>query len=314
MDQKQQTSQRQPTPQQSAAADMASVRDGARTNLAARLGELAAGPGGEAPDAREAAAALEGAIYDRSVRAMREAPRRAHVLTYAGILHATTAALAAPCGPYPDDVVGPALLAGRLPPAAAVAAGETPAQPSPRDETLRMLVAVLIGADPRYAAAREAALEAARAIEVSCYNAAVRASMASEEPPRRQWDSPAFVDLYSTRCGAVARLLDPASASCRAYGPTLVRRLLAGELAPGDLGAMSEKELCPQAHAAEREENARRSRQAVRQKESVLFRCPHCGERRSAYEQVQVRGSDEAPDYFCTCLNPLCKRRFKGVS
>jgi DNA-directed RNA polymerase subunit M/transcription elongation factor TFIIS len=55
-----------------------------------------------------------------------------------------------------------------------------------------------------------------------------------------------------------------------------------------------------------------RAEQKVAEKESNLFRCPHCGMRRCTYLEVQRRSLDEAPDYLCRCLNPQCGRRFTG--
>ena len=148
----------------------------------------------------------------------------------------------------------------------------------------RLFVRTLLHAAPEFAENRALTLETAREIEISCYNAAVRTSISSEEPPRRQWDSPLFVDVYSTRCGTIAVFLDPGSAPCRAYGATLARRLLAAApvdglppIRPDEVGNLSEKELCPRATEAERAEIKKRSEQKVVVKESNLFRCPHCG-------------------------------------
>ena len=69
-------------------------------------------------------------------------------------------------------------------------------------------------------------------------------------------------------------------------------------------------ELCPQATAVERAEIQKRAVQKVEEKVSELFRCPHCGARRSTYREVQRRGLDEPPDYLCFCQ--ACKRRFNG--
>jgi DNA-directed RNA polymerase subunit M/transcription elongation factor TFIIS len=227
-------------------------------------------------------------------------------------------------GPFPDDVLALMYFSRRL------TANELierclapPEELEPRETIRRLFVKTLMQASPILAHDRNRALELARAIEVSCFNASVRASKESEEPPRRQWDSPAFVDIYSTRCGTIAMLLNPSSSSCRAYGgDNLVQRLLGAEgvpplgaegvppLSPEALGSLSEKELCPEATVQERAEIAKRSEQKVVEKESNLFRCTHCGERRCTYVEVQRRSLDEAPDYMCYCLS--CSRRFTG--
>jgi len=216
-------------------------------------------------------------------------------------------------GPFPDDILGLRYLQGLVTAGDLVeaSAAERPAA-DPRETARQLFVRTLMGALESYALDRELALETARDIELGCYNAAVRTSKESEDPPRRQWDSLAFVDIYGTRCGTINGLLDPDSSSCRAYGATLVRRLYEGAVSPAELGDMTAKELCPDATAVERAEIARRVVQKVQMKESSLFRCPHCGERRCTYQEVQRRSLDEAPDYLCRCIN--CNRRFTGRS
>jgi DNA-directed RNA polymerase subunit M/transcription elongation factor TFIIS len=91
-----------------------------------------------------------------------------------------------------------------------------------------------------------------------------------------------------------------------------VPKLLDGTIKPEALGDMTSEALCPQATAAERADIAKRATQRVETKESTLFRCPHCGERRCSYQQVQRRSLDESPDYLCMCLS--CNRRFNGRS
>jgi DNA-directed RNA polymerase subunit M/transcription elongation factor TFIIS len=336
--------------------DLAILRDGMRSLLTAALEktvaaqEPACAPFVPAAGGLTAAAQeLERAIYSTAARGARASGRLPHRRLYADTARAVNKALQTQVGPFPDDVVGLQYLAGRRRAEEVVAdSRQTSDDPDPREVIRRLFVRTLMRAAAAYAQDRERALETARAIEVSCYNAAVRASKASEEPPRRQWDSPAFVDIYSTRCGTITILLDPSSSACRAYpAAPLVERLLAGTepsreapgesvpsaradttqgtasdsdpapplplpLRPEDLGDMTEKELCPQATAAERAEIAKRSEQKVAEKESNLFRCPHCGARRCTYREVQRRSLDEAPDYLCYCLS--CNRRFTGRS
>ena len=288
------------------AADGDPLRAGMRAFLAATLERVAGAP----PAAAAAAAA---ALEREAEAAAARAPKATRRRLYADTLRTANVALQTQDGPFPDDLPGVWLLEGRLT-AAALLARPPAAAPDARETVRRLYVRTLMAAAPAYAQDRARALDTARAIEASCFNAAVRAGKESEEPPRRQWDSPAFVDIYSTRCGTIGGLLDPGSSTCRAYGPTLVRRLLDGSLAPEALGDMTEKALCPQATAAERAEIAARSEQRVVEKESNLFRCPHCGERRSSYQEIQRRSLDEAPDYLCVCLNPKCRHRFTGRS
>jgi len=300
-----------------AEASLAPLREGMKTIMATtltRVVEEAWAPPAAGGDPRELVVArLERAAYNSSVRTARVQPKMPHRHHYAAAVRAVNLALGTQVGPYPDDVLGLMYLRGDLAADALVAASlkEAP-PPDPRETVRRMFVRTLMSALESYALDRELALETARDIEVSCYNAAVRTSKESEDPPRRQWDSPAFVDIYGTRCGTINGLLDPSSSACRAYGATLVTRLFDGAATPATLGDMTSKELCPQATAAERAEIDKRAVQKVQMKESTLFRCPHCNERRCTYQEVQRRSLDEAPDYLCRCLS--CNRRFTGRS
>jgi len=298
----------------------ASLREGMKTIMATTLEQVTAEAAaqvahlekGALRDA-QAVVRLERAAYNSSVRAARAQPKTPHRQHYAAAVRAVNLALETQAGPYPDDILGLMYLRGDLSADALVVASLSEAPPpDPRETVRRMFVRTLIGALEGYARDRKLALETARELEVSCYNAAVRTSKESEDPPRRQWDSPAFVDIYGTRCGTINGLLDPSSSACRTYGATLVAQLFDGTIAPAMLGDMTSKDLCPQATAAERAEIERRATQKVQLKESTLFRCPHCGERRCTYQEVQQRSLDEAPDYLCRCLS--CNHRFKGRS
>jgi len=258
------------------------------------------------------AADLERAIYNESVRALRAAPKQSHAMLYAAAADRAAEHLGAQVGPYPDDVVKLMLTQKRMTPIEALSEATMQlARPDPRELMRRQFVRVLMAADA-YAADPGRALADGAAIELSCYNATVRISKGESDPPRRNWDTPQFIDIYSTRCGAVYCLLDPVSAPCREYGPQVVPRLLAGELAPAALGDLAERDLCPQAMAAERAEIAARCAQRVVAKESAIFQCPHCKERRCTYTEVQRRSLDEPPDYICMCLNERCRRQFTG--
>lgn len=177
---------------------------------------------------------------------------------------------------------------------------------NPRIQITKMFATLLY----QYKEDKEYALEAAKTIEKSCYNAIIKNSKQSEDPPCRQWDSPIFIEIYSNRCGIIYNLLDPRSSSCRIYGPTLLQQVLNESIDLKEIGFKNEKELCPQATQKERDEIAIRSEQHIVEKESNLFKCPNCKERRVTYREVQLRALDEAPDYLCKCLN--CKHRFKG--
>lgn len=176
----------------------------------------------------------------------------------------------------------------------------------PRIKIIKMFTLLLY----KYKSDKEFALETSKLIEKSCYNAIIKNSKQSEDPPCRQWDSPVFMEMYSNRCAIIYNLIDPTSNSCKLYGNDLLSKILEGTFDVKEIGFKSEKELCPQATQKERDEIAIRSEQHVIEKESNLFKCPNCKERRVTFREVQLRALDEAPDYLCRCLN--CKHKFKG--
>jgi len=181
---------------------------------------------------------------------------------------------------------------------------------TPRDIIMRMFVKTLSNSHQVFHDDRKLAVKTARAIEVSCFNAVVRLSKKSENPPRRQWDSPQFVDIYSTRCGTINILLDVDSSTCQEYGSDLIPGLINGTISLHDVGDCTPKNICPQATARETADIVNRSKQKVSQKPSSLFKCPHCHVRKCNFQSVQRRALDEAPDYLCLCLN--CDMRFTG--
>lgn len=254
---------------------------------------------------RALAVALEQAIHSAAVRL-----KIGVATAYSGTALHVKKLLARQVGPYPDDIVALQLVRGATTAAAVVAMATTSLpEPDPREIIRRMFVRSLMYAAAAYAADRAAALAAAQAIESSCFNAVVRNSKQSEDPPRRHWDSDAFVNLYSGRCSTINGLLDPDSGSCRAYGGRVVQRLLEGALQPGDLGDATSEALCPEATAAERIQIAKRVGQKVVKKTSTLFKCPRCSARNCTYLEVHTRGLDEAADIHCTCV---CGQAFRG--
>jgi len=302
--------------QRGEAANREGLAEGMRILLAEALAEtLDAARGGAyevqcPPEAVQLAARdLESAAFEAARAGPRPAGPSAPPANYAEAVSTLRRRLGEQIGPHPDAVAGLVLLRGEGTAAQVAAALWSWEPPDPREEIRRMLLRTLL-LTPAYAADRERALSHAAKIEQGCYNAAVRTSKGAEDPPRRQWDSEGFVSIYSDRCGAINGLLDPGTEANRVYAAGVVSRLLSGELRPEALGGMSVRELCPKATEAEREEIATRQSQKVVIKESVLFMCPFCKERRCEYETVQRRGPDEAPDYLCLCL--ACHRKFNG--
>jgi DNA-directed RNA polymerase subunit M/transcription elongation factor TFIIS len=252
---------------------------------------------------------VEQAAFAAATASHRAAPKSLLPELYMTQIADLTTLLPSQIGKFPDETAGIMLLKKAIP-IGDMFTRQTAAAANPdaRETGRRLFVRALNAGAPELGRAR--IQEMATAIEVSCYNAAVQISKESSDPPRRSWDSPSFVDIYSTRCGAVYCALDPSSASCASYGPQLLPRILSGEVAIASVGDMSERNMCPPATAEERAEIAMRSAQRVVEKESTLFSCPHCKARRCTYIEVQRRSLDEAPDYICRCL--ACNRKFTG--
>lgn len=179
--------------------------------------------------------------------------------------------------------------------------------PSPRDQCRAMFYRSL-KKDTRLSG--EEVRGHARDIEKSCYIEALKQCKASESPPVRSWDSPAFVNVYSSRCGTVNSNLDPESSVTRLHGAILLERLVIRDLEPSALGSMTSAQLCPEAGSRARREIMLRSQQKIQEKSSKLFRCPFCGARNCTYQEVQKRALDEGADFVCTCLE--CRQQFNG--
>lgn len=209
-------------------------------------------------------------------------------------------------GYFPDDILGIKFMQGKISVEDILSFNISSVKNIPRTQIIKLFVSLLY----QYKQDKDFVLEASKTIEKSCYNAIIKNSKQSEDPPCRQWDSPIFMEMYSNRCGIIYNLLDPKSLSCKTYGSTLLQQVLDGSIDLKEIGFKSEKELCPQSIQKEKDEIAIRSEQHVIEKESNLFKCPNCKERRVTYREVQLRALDEAPDYLCKCLN--CKHRFKG--
>jgi DNA-directed RNA polymerase subunit M/transcription elongation factor TFIIS len=182
---------------------------------------------------------------------------------------------------------------------------------NPRDEITSMFITSMLEHDG-YQADRDLALRHAKQIEQSCFNEVIRICKASNTIYARCWESESFVNLYSIRCGAVNAHLRAAGSVDKKYTTQLVRRLYAGELPPGALGTMSERDLCPEAAQAERDEIDMRNRQKLVKKTSTLYKCPSCGKRETEYEESQTRSLDEGSTITCICMNPTCGCVFNG--
>lgn len=151
-------------------------------------------------------------------------------------------------------------------------------------------------------------------IERGCYNASILRCIESAESYRRQWDSPMFRNVYSSRCGIISANIDPLGSVVQGVegGTWALDCLASGERPPEDLGAMSAAELCPRAGQAERDEVKLRLDQKVCEKTSALFACPRCHGRNHTYRQVQIGSGDEPSTFMCTCKE--CGNNYEGYA
>jgi len=213
-------------------------------------------------------------------------------------------------GIFPDDIVGIQLIKGDFPIGNLFNLDLKNLELDQRSTMVCMFIRMLMLADNTFRNDRNLVLITAKRIEQSCFNCVIKMCKISESSFSRSWDSKEFVDIYSTRCGSIAEHINPESDVNKTYDPKLVNKLISSIISPDRLGYLSEHDLCPDATAAEAEAINKRLIQKVIEKESNMFQCPFCHERRCTYTQVQIRGSDEAPDYFCKCLS--CDQKFKG--
>jgi DNA-directed RNA polymerase subunit M/transcription elongation factor TFIIS len=178
----------------------------------------------------------------------------------------------------------------------------------PREIIKRMFIKTLYENNKVFRENKELTLDIATTIEKSCYNNIIDISKKSENPPCRLWSSAEFYDMYSHKCGSIHNLLNPKSNTCRIYGSTLLDDIINNNINLEFIACISEKEICPLSIKEEKDEIELRSEQHIIEKESDLFDCPNCKQRRITYKEVQLRALDEAPNYKCICLN--CNHRF----
>lgn len=264
---------------------------------------------------------MERACLDNAERVRADYRREDAVLAgYWDAYQGLSRALGQPHGPGLMDTLAAALLKGEISPARAAdpevyqAHQYITVRPRMQGKLCGILAAAAKTSHPRLAdpeAFPGGCQAMAKSIEKGVYNRAVRHCEESEDGYERSWSCPMFVAIYSARLGAVFANLDPQSAVARTTGGFwLLDRLAEKDLSPDQLGGLSEAELCPPASAACRLQIELRQSQKVTEKESTMFRCPRCKERRHTYRSVQIGSGDEASTFMCTCLN--CGENFEG--
>lgn len=250
-------------------------------------------------------------------------------LAWGSVQSLAAATLARESALYPGKTLAACLQSGFVTPDELVAFELDPATQATRDPPATMrrhflaaLVAARNASEGGQAVNTRTELAAmAQKITDSCFRATLNHSKASESPYNRRWHTRAsaaaketptlFLRLFSERCAAVLAVLNPASSTNAAYRSTVARRLLAGELAPEALGAMSAAELCPEAMAAEKRDLKARSESVVEKRWSDLFTCTRkgCGLRKCTWDSKQMRSLDETATIKCVCF---CGNEFEG--
>jgi transcription elongation factor S-II len=138
-------------------------------------------------------------------------------------------------------------------------------------------------------------------IEVGVYNYAIKE--ATQLNTTKQWDNPAFQQLYTDRLRTIYLNLK---------NTKFVERIISGELTPQELAYMTHQEMDP-AHWKE-QIDAKMKRDASKYTERVeattdMFTCKKCHSKKCSYYELQTRSADEPTTIFVTCQD--CGKHWK---
>jgi len=152
--------------------------------------------------------------------------------------------------------------------------------------------------------------EISKKIEVSCYNSSIKIARESKTLIQRNWQNDTFVDIYNSRCGIIITHLLKNNQGLRTCESNLLTRILSGNIDLATIGALSERDLCPDTLKAEKAEIQRRLDQKVVVKYSTMFKCPKCKSKdKIIATEKQVRALDEGRSTFCECQ--ACGEKFR---
>lgn len=150
----------------------------------------------------------------------------------------------------------------------------------------------------------------ANRIEQACYNQVVGYCKTTDISYQVKWTYLPFIERYKDRVSIILNHLNPNTITNKTYDNVVVKKLVAGELSPEDIGSKEDTELCQEAIVSQINEINTRTNQKIQAKYSTMYKCPLCHARRCTYQEKQIRSSDESADIFCQCL--VCGNRFKG--
>ncbi|KAI5059235.1 hypothetical protein GOP47_0025554 [Adiantum capillus-veneris] len=99
-----------------------------------------------------------------------------------------------------------------------------------------------------------------------------------------------------------------------ANNPDFRRKILLGDLTPGDIINLTPDQMASDQRKMENEEIKKKAlfeceRGTARQASTDQFKCGKCGQRKCTYYQLQTRSADEPMTTYVTCVN--CNNRWK---
>lgn len=141
-------------------------------------------------------------------------------------------------------------------------------------------------------------------IERGCFGSVIDKCKLSPEAYVRDWENNNFVNMYSSRCAIILSKIEKNS--------FMIKKLISGEWKSGDIGYKTADELDPESSAETKELIEKRRQIKVIQKESNMYKCPKCGQRKHTPPfGKQTRSLDEEQTQFVTCLVSQCGHKFR---
>jgi DNA-directed RNA polymerase subunit M/transcription elongation factor TFIIS len=135
-----------------------------------------------------------------------------------------------------------------------------------------------------------------RRIERSCSNRAI--DTANEMGIIPNFAEAKYINLYSAECYRILSNIGKDTA----FNSFLVDKIVSGEIDAAAVADVSNKELNPDANAAEREEIEIRKMQKTEIKVSRKYTCKKCGNNETIPIEYQSRAADEASSHSIKCI------------
>jgi DNA-directed RNA polymerase subunit M/transcription elongation factor TFIIS len=142
-------------------------------------------------------------------------------------------------------------------------------------------------------------------IENSCFNETLR--KAREYNIRCTWKTKQFEDIYHSICSNLVSMLDRTQDTS---SPTLIKKILNGEIELKNIAHMTCKELCPEKYEILTKEIEKRSSAEHTVKSTTMYFCRKCKKNNTTSQSIQNRSGDEGNTYLITCL--FCHNKWFG--